>query len=324
MLSLVPKILVCAFGVVGCAALILAGMLALPLRRPPPLASIHAGALKIDQSGLPELTRFQARDGTWLAYRLYPAGGEQVAILAHGSTASSEEMNPLAKALAAAGVSAVALDVRGHGASGGRGDIGYIGQLENDLSDLLDHLGRSYPAARFSLIGHSLGGGFVARVSGTPVGRRFERFVLLAPFLGAQAPTNRPENGGWAVVDMPRILALTVLRNLGAPFGQSLPVIAYANDPSAAMHVTSVYSYRLLFDYSPDYDWGRTKATIVSAASKTRLIAGADDELMDAPAYVREIKPLGVETTILPGVDHIGVVYQPAALSATVAAVKEP
>jgi pimeloyl-ACP methyl ester carboxylesterase len=323
MLSLIPKVVICAFAVIGCAALILVGLLAARLRPPPPLASIHTGAMKIDRSGLPELTHFQARDGTWLAYRLYPAGGKQVAVLAHGSSAYSAEMNPLAKALAAAGVTAVALDIRGHGASGQRGDIGYTGQLDDDLSDLLDHLGQSYPGARFTLVGHSSGAGFAARVSGTPVGRRFDRFVLLSPFLGAQAPTNQP-GARWVSVDLPRILALIVLQRFGAPFGQSLPVIAFANDPSSGLGVTNVYSFRLLADFGPDFVWEKTKATIAAAARKTRLIGGADDELMDARAYVREIKPLGVETTILPGVDHMGVVYQPAALSATVAAVKEP
>ena len=38
------------------------------------------------------------------------------------------------------------------------------------------------------MIGHTLGGGFIARVAATPVGARFERFVLLSPFLGARAP----------------------------------------------------------------------------------------------------------------------------------------
>jgi hypothetical protein len=45
-------------------------MLATPVKSLPPLASIHAGALAIGREGKPELSRFQARDGTWLAYRL--------------------------------------------------------------------------------------------------------------------------------------------------------------------------------------------------------------------------------------------------------------
>src|SRR5277367_5254884 len=72
---------------VGAAAIAAAVMLASPVRPPPPLLSIHEGAMQIDPVGAPDLSRFQARDGTWLAYRLYPAANGargRVAILAHG------------------------------------------------------------------------------------------------------------------------------------------------------------------------------------------------------------------------------------------------
>ncbi len=283
--------------------------------------------MQIDETGAPDLSRFQARDGTWLAYRLYPAADgakDKVAIVTHGSSASSNEMNAASKALAAAGVTAVAIDARGHGASAGRGDIGYIGQMEDDLADLLDHLHADYPNARFQLIGHSLGGGFVARIAGTPVGGRFERFVLLAPFLGVDAPSSGVGNQRWASADTLRIIALVILRKIGVTFGQSLPVIAYATDPVAAKVVTSRYSFRLLADYGPDFEWAKTQATIRAAAPKMKVIGGAEDELMNASAYETELKPLGAEVKLLPGVDHMGVVYQPAALAALVETVKAP
>jgi hypothetical protein len=130
-------------GLIGVAAVTLVIMLATPVRQPPTLASIHAGAIQIDETGAPDLSRFQARDGTWLAYRLYPAPNgarDRIAILAHGSSASSIEMNAVAKALAGAGVTAVALDIRGHGASGTRGDIAYGGELDDDLADVVGEL----------------------------------------------------------------------------------------------------------------------------------------------------------------------------------------
>ncbi len=86
---------------VGAAAITLGFMLASPVRPPPPLASIHEGAMRMDTSGAPYLSRYQARDGTWLAYRLYPATNgakDRIAILAHGSSASSIEMHAVATA----------------------------------------------------------------------------------------------------------------------------------------------------------------------------------------------------------------------------------
>ena len=307
---------------VGVATLALGAMLAQPVKAPPPLESIHSGALAIPHDGEPELSRFQARDGTWLAYRLYAAvdgGRDHLAIVYHGSSASSDAMNAIARALAQAGFVAVAVDARGHGASGSRGDVGYIGQLEDDLADLVTRLRADYATARLTLVGHSAGGGFVLRAAAAPVGASFDRFVLLAPYLGYRAPTNRPSEGKglWAAPDIPRIIAMTILERLGIDWPQSLPVIAFANRPEAAMATTSRYSFRLLANYGPPPDW---KGALQAAADKIELIAGLDDELMDAPAYQSVVAPLGVRVTLLPGVNHMGVVHQPAALAAIVAA----
>jgi alpha-beta hydrolase superfamily lysophospholipase len=318
------QILTWPLAAVGVATLAFAAMLAQPVKSPPPLESIHAGAMAIPKDGKPDLTRFQARDGTWLAYRLYPAadgGRDHLAIVYHGSSASSDAMNATALALAIAGFAAVAVDTRGHGASGSRGDIAYIGQLEDDLADLVAHLRADYATARLTLVGHSSGAGFVLRAAAAPVGASFDRFVLLAPYLGYRAPTNRPSEGEglWAAPDIPRIIALTILGGLGVDWGQSLPAIAFANRPEAALATVSRYSYRLLIDYGPPHDW---EGALRAAANKIELIAGRDDALMDAEAYQRAVAPLGVRVTLLPGVDHMGVVYQPAALAEIVEAAR--
>jgi pimeloyl-ACP methyl ester carboxylesterase len=320
------RVLVGLLAVIGTATIALTLMLASPVRPPPPLASIHAGAMQIDKAGAPELSRFQARDGTWLAERVYPARNgtaDRIAILAHGSSASSIEMNAVAKALAEAGVTAVAFDIRGHGASGTRGDIAYPGQLDDDFADLMAQLRQAYPAARFSLIGHSSGGGFALRIAGSPLGDAFDRFVLLAPYLGYSAPTNRPPEGSalWAAPDMPRIFASVFLGKLGIVWPQSLPAIAFANMPEAKMFVTSQYSFRLMDNYTAPLDW---KAAFARAKERITVVAGAEDELMDAEAYKRVLPPLGVTVTVLPGVDHMGIVYKAEAIKAILAAMAEP
>ena len=322
LLAMILRAVIGLLALAGAAAIALALMLAWPLKPPPPLASIHAGAMQIDASDAPELTRFQARDGTWLAYRLDPAVGGasgKIAILAHGSSAQSMEMNALAKAIAAGGATAVAIDARGHGASGTRGDIAYLGQLDDDLADLLAELRKTDPSARFALIGHSAGGGFALRIAASRLGRAFDRFILLAPYLGYSAPTNRPAEGKglWASPDLPRIIAMIILARVRIDWPQSLPALAFANAPEAKPFVTNVYTFRLMQNYTAPADW---KGAFERAKGRIFLIAGADDELMDAPAYERTVAPLGVPVTIIPGVDHMGIVHRPEAIKAVAAA----
>src|SRR3954447_21288195 len=177
---------------VGGVALILAAMIATPLERPPEMQSVSDSAKGIDWSTLPALERFQARDGTWIGFRHYAPIGAATgrgAIFIHGSSGSSGTVNhALTHAIASRGVETWALDIRGHGGSGTRGDIGYVGQLEDDLADFVAELRKTDSSAPLTLIGHSSGGGFALRVAGSPIQNLFERTVLLAPYLGYDAP----------------------------------------------------------------------------------------------------------------------------------------
>ena len=126
---------------VGALSLVVLAMLASPLKPPPELASISRVRGTVDLSSLPAVERYQGRDGSWLGFRHYGAGGVpagRVAIVIHGSSGSSGgTIHALSQALAARGVETFALDMRGHGVSGTRGDIGYVGQLEDDLADFV-------------------------------------------------------------------------------------------------------------------------------------------------------------------------------------------
>src|SRR6516165_10721720 len=54
------------------------------------------------------------------------------------------------------------------------------------------------------LIGHSSGGGFALRVAALGLSSRFVGTILLAPYLGHDAPTVSFRERGWANVGMPR------------------------------------------------------------------------------------------------------------------------
>jgi len=305
---------------IGLIAIVLGALLAVPVKRPPELPSIRAGAVAIDQSGLPSLSYFQGRDGTSLAYRLYPAADgnmQKIAILIHGSAGHSTGMNEIAKRLAADNFMAVAPDIRGHGASGTRGDIGHLGQLDNDLQDLLAELRREHHDAHFSLLGFSAGGGFALRVAAGKLASDFDRVVLLSPYLGYDAPSSRSAKGSaaWASADVPRIIALLMLRRLHFRCCEALPVIAFALRPGAEKFVTTRYSFRLLANFGSPPDLG---AAFRRLKMPTTIIAGADDELMVSDKYadiVAGIEP-PIPVKILPDLGHMDMLHAPAAVDA--------
>jgi predicted alpha/beta-fold hydrolase len=156
-----------ALGIVGVVALTLTFMIAAPLVAPPELRSISAARGTVDLSTLPPVERFLARDGTTLGFRHYPPLGPatgRLALVVHGSSGSSaNNIHALSWALAQRGVESYAIDIRGHGVSGTRGDIAYVGQLEDDLADFTAEIRKVHPDAPITLIGHSAGGGFALR-----------------------------------------------------------------------------------------------------------------------------------------------------------------
>ncbi|SFN65030.1 Lysophospholipase, alpha-beta hydrolase superfamily [Bradyrhizobium sp. Ghvi] len=303
---------------VGAVALIFTALIATPLQRPAELRSVSESRKGVDMSTLPALERFQARDGTWLGYRHYQPKGTETgrgAIFIHGSSGSSGTVNhALTAALAARGVETWALDTRGHGASGTRGDIGYVGQLEDDLVDFVAHVRKSAPDLPLTLIGHSAGAGFSLRIAATPIIQDlFVRTVLLAPYLGYDAPTNRPHSGGWANADVPRILALTALRKLGIDCCAQLPVLAFAVPPNSEWILTPAYSDRLMRNFA-------TRGYRLDLAATTRpitIFGGAEDEMMISENYaaaVQAIKP-AVEVKLIEGINHMGIVTNPKAVN---------
>ncbi|MBV9532523.1 MAG: alpha/beta fold hydrolase [Bradyrhizobium sp.] len=302
--------------IAGAGALLVGAMIATPLEQPSELRSLSETARTVDRSTLPPLARFSARDGTELAYRHYPARGPAaapLAILIHGSSGSSIAVHALAEALAAHGVETFAPDIRGHGGSGTRGDIGYVGQLEDDLSDFVALVRETVPSAPITLLGHSAGGGFALRVASSPINNLFARTVLLAPYLGHDAPTNRPDSGGWARADVPRILGLLALRTIGIHCCDALPVLAFAVPRHSQRILVPAYSDRLMRNFATR----GYKADFAAAARPMTLIAGAADELMLSDRYAKAVHAVApsVDVRLIDGVNHMGILSEPAAIS---------
>lgn len=291
----------------------LAGMIAFGTTAPPPpLATVYDAVRVMPRDGLPPVERYRARDGAELAYRTYAGNPSQVAVLIHGSTGKGGNMHLVAQTLAAVDVTVYTLDIRGHGQSGRRGDIDYRGQLDDDLVDFVAAVTPCRPSCSLTLVGFSAGGGFALHFAGSDRGELFDRYVLLAPYLGPWAPTNRAGNGGWAAPYLPRAYALAALDAIGIHWFEGLPIVAYARRPDPTEPVPT-YSYRLSRNFGADLDF---RGDFRRARRPVTVLVGGDDDQMIADRYASAIAPVrpDVPVEIVPGVGHLGIVMAPTAL----------
>ena len=258
------------------------------------------------------------RDGATLPVRRFGTGGPLV-ILLHGSGWHGRQFARFAPALAKAAEAEVLVpDLRGHGAAPlRRGDIDHIGQLEEDVADLIAAFGS--PGRKVVLLGHSSGGGLVVRFAGGAYGGEIDGAVLLAPFLQHDAPTTRPGSGGWAQPLVRRIVGLSMLNAAGIKALNHLPVIRFAFpravlDGPLGATATPAYSYRLNVSYAPRRDW-RADA---GALPRFLLVAGTADQAFRAEAYRPTLEPVTAhgEYVLLDGVGHLELVDAPGTLAA--------
>ncbi|HWU62965.1 MAG TPA: alpha/beta fold hydrolase [Ensifer sp.] len=265
------------------------------------------------------LVSYAAQDGTKLGYRYIPAKTENapLVILIHGSGWHGGSYQWLARQIAGDGDIAVAVpDLRGHGPSPERrGDVAYIGQLEDDVAALARQLLK--PGQKLILAGHSSGGGFVIRFAGGKYGNMLSGAVLLSPYLSYKAPTMRENAGGWSEALVRRAIGLSILNGLGIHALDGLPVVTF-HFPRAVLDgpqgktATTAYSWRLNLSYAPRRDY----LGDVAKLPPFLLVVGRNDEAFRAEQFqpvLSAANPKG-EYHVLDGVDHLGLINnQPSA-----------
>jgi len=306
-----------AVPVVGLAAF--ATMIAFdaPVRLPPLAAGNSLPGIETwNFAEVPPVQRVAARDGAPITYRLYPGRPDRAVVLVHGSTGASISMHKAAQALQAAGATVYSISLRGHGGSGTvNGDVSYKDQPEDDLVDIAKAVGLDDPKIHRTLIGFSLGGGFVLRVASGRQASTFDAYVAVSPYIAQDAPTSRQGSGGWASVAVSRTIGLSLLDAFGLPWFQGLPVVRFATDAPPSDSRTPVYSYRLLAGLQPHRAW---RTDIARIARPMAVAVGSNDELFHAEHFAPLFAELNPKTavSVTPGVGHMGMIADPRGTAA--------
>jgi len=302
---------------------VLGGMIAFGTgKAPEAMQALSSPFRNTDMSGLPAARTMKARDGVDLTYRVIQAGSapERIVIMVHGSTASSSSMHPLAKVLAAQTMTVYTLDMRGHGDSGRRGDLDYPAQLDDDLSETVAFVKKQHPGVPLVLVGFSAGGGFSLHSAAAPVGKNFERVVLLAPMFGVRAPTTKPLSDQAPLVTpfVPRIIALTILNAIGIHAFDHLQTLAFGD--FGRPELQSNYSFLLMRGFGT----GDYAGDVRNANAPLAVVVGADDNFFYPDKYAPTLDAIrpGIPVTIVPGLAHIPLIVEPEAIPAITKAIR--
>jgi alpha-beta hydrolase superfamily lysophospholipase len=273
-----------------------------------------------DQKDDPEPSRYVARDGTELGVRHYPGRDPDapLIVVVHGSGWHGGGYTALGRGLSESlGATVLVPDLRGHGvAPVRRGDVDYVGQLEDDLADLITAYRQ--PEQPVYMVGHSSGGGLTIRFAGGAHGGLIDKAVLIAPYLHYAAPTARSDAGGWSRVLVRRLIGQSMLNAIGITALDRLHMIQF-NFPDSVLQgdeghsATQSYSYRLNTSFAPRNDY----LADVAALPEFLLIAGRTDEAFHAEAYEPTMRPANAngQFVLVDGADHLGVLHNAEALS---------
>ncbi len=260
--------------------------------------------------------QFTMRDGTTLFARHFSAESELTILLLHGVTADSAAFNTSASMLReTTGANLIALDLRGHGRSGGTaGDVDYIGQYQDDVADVISAIRQERPHGRLILAGHSMGGGIALQFAQLTDRPAVDGYLLFAPHLGSNAPTMPqpdPQTADLAAtysqLHVSRLIGLIMLNSVGIKSLNYLDTLFF-NLTDATTHT---YSFRALANSSPQ-EHGPALAAV---DAPLLVLVGRNDEAFVAEQYPAAVAEFTTgEVHILAGENHNSIIASTAAM----------
>ena len=261
--------------------------------------------------------QYTMRDGETIFARQFPAESDMTILLVHGVTSESSAFNVSAQQLQeVSGAEVVAIDLRGHGQSGGPvGDVDYIGQYQDDVADVITAMRAEKPNGRFILAGHSMGGGIALQFAQLEDAPEVDGYLFFAPHLGTNAPTlpqPDPEMAdiaaAYSQLHVPRLIGLIMLEQVGIKGLSHLDTLFF----NLTDDVTHTYSFRATANAAPqDY-----VAALTAVSAPMLVVVGSNDEAFVADQYPGAITTHSDgEVHIIDGENHNSILESTAAMT---------
>lgn len=235
------------------------------------------------------------------------AGAGEPIVFVHGNWASCSWWEPCLARLPA-GYRGLAPDVRGRGLTDGPGTDYSLAGLAGDLLAFADALG----AARFHLVGHSLGAGVAMQTALDAPGRVASLAVIAPPWAeGMPAELNMPDRQ-------------RLLKEQPDLFRQAIKAMAPTapDDDFWARLVAEGHAQRLdaaIGNMVALSSW-KPGAALAAISAPKLVVGGALDPLITPDVVRGTAAALGVTPVILEGVGHSPIIEAPDALMALLAA----
>lgn len=263
----------------------------------------------IIQAKLPKEQFYETRDKSRLSYRHYSANSKLVIILLHGIAEDGKYLFRLAEYLSSKQIAQVYTpDLRGYGNSGShKGDVDYIGQLEDDLEDFVTWIKAKNKNAKIILGGHSFGGASMLRFSASQSANQVHAYLFIAPFIHPSAPTTRKGDSGHSKVSLAKLILLMLLEKARIRSFHHSKVL-HVNKPAHIQHGGEALqiSFRLAMSRIP----GNYQEKINAITKPTFVLIGQKDELIDSDKFdsVFNQNP-NIVTKVLPNHNHDGILF---------------
>lgn len=259
----------------------------------------------IKKSNLPPLEHIEAKDQSKIYFRYYGANSHIILVLLHGIGEDSKYLFQLAQYLSNNNIAQVYTpNLRGYGEKvKRRGDVDYIGQLEDDLAHFLKWITSNNPQATIILGGHSFGGASVLRFSSSIYKHFADGYLFIAPYF-PKAPFIQKDHSKVSKVNFK---LLTVLEKLKIRCFHHVKVYTSYKDEKflhggEAIHI----SFRLAMSRIPV----RYKDNINAIQKPSFSIVGDKDELYKTEKFVEVFQHnRNFTTKILPNHNHDGILF---------------